>query len=135
MGRQIWGRKQFTRGTFKTLMWHCVAFHCTSWLIGILTKGILRNNKKNQGFFHCSHCVFFNSMRMILKNTPLKFNSSPLKGWLEDCFLLDGSCSCSFSSSFTIILLPPALCSLASSSWTVGSFLMPLPTRIPILPF
>ena len=36
---------------------------------------------------------FFNAMRMILQNTPLNFNSSPLKGWLEDYFLLDGMCS------------------------------------------
>lgn len=42
MGQQIWGGKQFTRGTFKTLMWHCGAFHCTSWLIRILTKKIIR---------------------------------------------------------------------------------------------
>ena len=56
MGRQIWGRKHFTRGTFKTLMWHCVAFHCTSWVIRVLTTGILRNKK--QGFVQCSHCVF-----------------------------------------------------------------------------
>lgn len=45
MGRQIWGRKHFTRGTFKTLMWHCVAFHGNSWLIGICKKRILRNKK------------------------------------------------------------------------------------------